>query len=109
MSTERRRRGTVGKRKTGPAVGSQPLRVRLAPGVHLDGGGGEPDTPVLICPTGNVQLNGGAAAILRLCDGSRTRDDIVGAIVRVSPSRAIAADVSDFLNVAKVSGWIVET
>ncbi|MGH8177345.1 MAG: pyrroloquinoline quinone biosynthesis peptide chaperone PqqD, partial [Steroidobacter sp.] len=64
--------------------------------------------PVLVCPGGDVHLNDGAAAILRLCDGSRNRDAIIAEIVRASPMRTIAADIVEFLNVARSRGWIVE-
>ena len=50
--------------------------VRLAAGHHLQrdpAGSGH----LLISPTGSVQLNESAAAILALCDGTQTREEIV--------------------------------
>jgi pyrroloquinoline quinone biosynthesis protein D len=108
MSTDRSRPRRVGNTKQSPASGSSSSGIQLAPGVRLDGGEGERNPPVLILPSGNVQLNGGAAAILRLCDGSRGREDIIAEIMRHSPTGAMADDIIEFLEVAKARGWIVE-
>ena len=67
--------------------------VRLAAGHHLQSdpaGSGH----LLISPTGSVQLNQSAAAILALCDGTRTREEIVARIVRAyeARERAVGAD-----------------
>ena len=108
MSTGRRRRNVATTQKHA-ASGASPARVQLAPGVRLDGGANPSGAaPFLVAPNGDVQLNDGAAAILRLCDGSRDRDDIVAAIIGASQTRAIAADVIEFLEVARARGWIVE-
>jgi pyrroloquinoline quinone biosynthesis protein D len=108
MSTGRRRRNVATTQKHS-ASGATPARVQLAPGVRLDGGANAPGVaPVLVAPNGVVQLNDGAAAILRLCDGSRDRDDIVAAIVEASQTPTIAADVLEFLDVAQARGWIIE-
>jgi pyrroloquinoline quinone biosynthesis protein D len=106
MSTERSRPRRVGSSKKSPASGSS--GIQLAPGVRLDGGAGERNPPVLIGPTGNVQLNGRAAAILQLCDGSRGREDIIAEMMRHSPTGAMADDIVEFLEVARARGWIVE-
>jgi pyrroloquinoline quinone biosynthesis protein D len=108
MSTDSSRPRRVGSKKQSPAAGSLSSGVQLGPGVRLDGGDDERNPPVLISPTGKVQLNGGAAAILRLCDGSRSRDDIIAEIVRHSPTDTMADDIVEFLEVAKARGWIVE-
>ena len=71
-------------------------RIRLAPGreVHAE----KPrDCHVLLYPTGMVQLNECAAAILALCDGTRTRE------------ADLAVDVRAFLDVARERGWIIES
>lgn len=107
MSTDRSRRRKVGSRKNGHAPGSKPVRIHLAPGVRLDGADGGLDAPVLVCPGGNVQLNEGAAAILRLCDGSRDRAAIIAEIARLSSTSTLADDIVEFLNVASARGWIV--
>lgn len=83
--------------------------VRLAAGVHLDGGNEEAGVLVLVCPNGNVQLNRMAAAILRLCDGSRDRENVVAEVVRRSQPHTRAKEITEFLDVARARGWIDET
>ena len=83
--------------------------VRLAPGVHLDGSKEKDGVLVLVCPNGNVQLNRMAAAILRLCDGSRDREDVVAEVVRRSQPHTRAKEIVEFLDAARARGWIDET
>ena len=84
--------------------------VRLAPGISLDGGGKDKNgVIVLVSPTGKVQLNRMAAAILRLCDGSRDRADLVAEVVRSSHPRVRAQEIMEFLDAAHARGWIDET
>ena len=84
--------------------------VRLAPGISLDGGDKDKDGAiVLVSPTGKVQLNRMAAAILRLCDGSRDRADLVAEVVRSSHPRTRAQEIMEFLDAAHARGWIDET
>jgi pyrroloquinoline quinone biosynthesis protein D len=64
---------------------------------------------VLVSPTGKVQLNRMAAAILRLCDGSRDRADLVAEVVRSSHPRTRAQEIMEFLDAARARGWIDET
>ena len=79
--------------------------MRLAPGVRFAGSSGHEAMPVLVCPDGKVQLNANAATILRLCDGSRTRDELIAEVMRRVPSRAV--EIVEFLNAAHGRGWIV--
>ena len=83
-------------------------RVRLAPGVRLDGSGEKGGVVVLVCPNGNVQVNRMAASILRLCDGSRDREAVVAEVVRTSHPHTRAVEIIEFLDVARSSGWIDE-
>jgi pyrroloquinoline quinone biosynthesis protein D len=76
--------------------------------VRLDGGKENDGVLVLVCPNGKVQLNRMAAAILRLCDGSRDRADLVAEVVRTSHPHTRAAEIAEFLDVARVRGWIDE-
>ena len=62
----------------------------------------------LVYPSGIVQLNASAAAILALCDGKRTREDIVAAILESSSDTGSAALVCEFLDAARHRHWIVE-
>ena len=82
--------------------------VCLAPGIRLDGHGETDTTRVLVCPEGNVQLNRIAAAILRLCDGSRGRAQIVTEILRDTSNQARSADIEEFLDAAAARHWIDE-
>ena len=82
--------------------------VRLAPGFRLDGGKEDDGVVVLVSPDGKVQLNRMAAAILRLCDGSRDRAAVVAEVVRTSHPRTRAVEITEFLDVARARGWIDE-
>jgi hypothetical protein len=105
MSRARGRR-PVSNRKQGRATRAV---VRLAPGVRLDGGKDKDGVLVLVCPNGKVQLNRMAETILLLCDGSRARDDVVAEVVRRSHPRTRAAEIIEFLDVARARGWIDDT
>lgn len=61
-----------------------------------------------MCPEGRVPLNVIAAAILTLCDGSRSRDDVVVEVLRNSPTSTRAAEIREFIEVAMERGWIDE-
>lgn len=76
--------------------------ICLAPGIRLD------TTLVLVCPEGNVQLNRIAAAILRLCDGSRGRAQIVTEILRDTSNQARSSEIEEFLDAAAARHWIDE-
>ena len=82
--------------------------VCLAPGIRLDGRGEGGASLVLVCPEGNVQLNRIAGAILRLCDGSRDRVQIVTEILRDTSNQARSSDIDEFLDAAVARRWIDE-
>lgn len=82
--------------------------VRLAPGFRLDGGKGNDAVLVLVGPSGKVQLNRVAAAILRLCDGSRDRENVVAEVVRTAHPHTRAVEIIEFLDAARARGWIDE-
>jgi coenzyme PQQ biosynthesis protein PqqD len=82
-------------------------RVRLAPGRQLQkdsAGTGH----FLAGPAGAVQLNESAAAILALCDGTLTREQIIARVLPRSKDDSFAVDVREFLKAARRRGWIVE-
>jgi len=81
--------------------------IRLAAGARLSQAVGRGEASVLLCSSGRVHLNAGAAEILRLCDGSRSRADIIKR-VRRTRSNTRASDIGDFLDAARARGWIVE-
>ena len=84
------------------------MRVRLAPGIYLRDGEVSGAQVVLVCPEGNVPLNSMAGTILALCDGSRTRAQVVADILHRSGNRARSADILEFLDAAVARGWIQE-
>jgi len=86
---------------------SRGSRVRLAAGRQLqkDPAG---DTHFLTGPAGIVQLNESAAAILALCDGTLTREQIIARMLPRAKDDSFAVDVREFLNAARRRGWIVE-
>ncbi|HXH01958.1 MAG TPA: pyrroloquinoline quinone biosynthesis peptide chaperone PqqD [Candidatus Competibacteraceae bacterium] len=61
---------------------------------------------VLLYPEGVVKLNQTAAAILRLCDGSRTVAALIGELENQYTGAGIADSVRRFLEVAHAKGWI---
>ena len=81
-------------------------KVRLARGRQLqkDPAG---DGHILVGPAGIVQLNESAAAILALCNGTLTRDQIIARVLSRSKDDSLAVDVREFLNTARRRGWIV--
>ena len=64
--------------------------------------------PVLVEPAGTVPLNESAAALLELCDGTRSFDEVVSQFVAQSGNTALASDAQDFLDAARQRGWVVE-
>ena len=88
-------------------AGSRTGRIRLAPGRQLQkdpAGNGH----FLTGPGGVVQLNESAAAILALCDGTLTREQIIARVLPRSKDDSFAVDVREFLSAAKRRGWIIE-
>lgn len=108
MSTDRGRRRTAAGGKKGHALRSRRI-VRLAPGVRLDGTQGKSGEFVLVSADGKVQLNSTAVDILRLCDGSRDRGEIVAEFMHRSPRQTLAVEITEFLDAARARGWIIET
>jgi pyrroloquinoline quinone biosynthesis protein D len=64
--------------------------------------------PVLIHPSGVVPLNESAAALLELCDGTRSFDEVVAQFAAQAGNADLAADAREFLEAARQRGWIVE-
>ena len=81
-------------------------RVRLAPGWRLRlGVAGK--SSVLTSRSGPVQLNETAAAVLALCDGTHTREEIIAEVL-ATRDPSLTDDVRAFLRAASRRGWIVE-
>ncbi len=82
-------------------------KVRLAPDCRLTGSTGRKGR-MLISPTGAVQLNEIAAAVLALCDGRLTREQIVTRTLSAS-RLSLARNVREFLTAAYRNGWLVDS
>jgi len=82
-------------------------KVRLAPDCRLTGNAGRKGR-VLISRTGTVQLNEVAVAVLALCDGRLTREQIVTRTLAAS-RLSLARNVREFLTVAYQNGWLVDS
>jgi pyrroloquinoline quinone biosynthesis protein D len=82
-------------------------RPRLAIGVRL-----RRDTvrehDVLLYPEGAVTLNQTAAAVLALCDGDRTLDQIVSTLSRQFADADVRADVEQLLADMSELGMVVD-
>ena len=61
---------------------------------------------VILYPEGMVELNQSSAEILKLCDGSRTLDQLVAALEEKFSTRGLKNDISSFLEDALKNGWI---
>ncbi|GAA1991437.1 pyrroloquinoline quinone biosynthesis peptide chaperone PqqD [Kitasatospora viridis] len=64
------------------------------------------DADLLLMPERAVLLTGGAARILRLCDGSRTAGEIVAELAARHPGAPVAEQVPAFLGRVRGEGWL---
>jgi pyrroloquinoline quinone biosynthesis protein D len=64
------------------------------------------DADLLVMPERVVVLNEQAAAVIRLCDGSRTVPEIVGELATGFAAAPVADDVSAFLHRVRGEGWV---
>ncbi len=78
--------------------------LELAPGCELrkDSAGRQ----MLIDAEGSVRLNEAAAAIFALCDGTRTGEEVIAAVLSAK-NDALAGSLREFLDAATRRGWIV--
>lgn len=90
---------------TTPAPAPDDWRPRLVPGIVLRRDRAR-DTDVLLMPERVVVLHGRAAAVLKLCDGTRTVPDIVGVLSSRFPQAPVGDDVRVFLDRTRKEGWI---
>ncbi|MCZ4603857.1 pyrroloquinoline quinone biosynthesis peptide chaperone PqqD [Streptomyces sp. Lzd4kr] len=63
-------------------------------------------TDLLLLPERVVVLHGSAGGVLRLCDGSRTVDDIVAELGARFPGARVADEVPEFLRTLRKEGWL---
>lgn len=67
------------------------------------------EVDLLLLPERVVRLNTSGAAILRLCDGSRTVHQMVVELEKDFEVTELAGDVLTFLHEAHAHGWVVVT
>jgi pyrroloquinoline quinone biosynthesis protein D len=63
---------------------------------------------LLLVPEGAVRLNPTAAAVLELCDGARTVDDIVGVLTVRYDGADVSDDVRELVNRMAERGLLVD-
>ena len=63
---------------------------------------------VLLVPEGAVRLNPTAAAVLELCDGERSLDDIVGALSARYDGADLGDDVQELVDAMAQRGLLVD-
>ena len=90
------------------SVGGRGL-IQLAPGIALHSEGKPLPVLLMAVTADKVHLNQHALAIIKLCDGSRTRDRVVTDAVLRSAGGMRGADVVDFLDAAQARGWLIES
>jgi pyrroloquinoline quinone biosynthesis protein D len=61
---------------------------------------------VILYPEGMVELNGPAAEILQLCDGSRNLDAITAELESKFETSGLRNDIEELLEAALKNGWI---
>lgn len=64
---------------------------------------------VILYPEGMVELNGSAAEILKLCDGTRTLNEITLTLETRFETTGLADDIAELLEIALQNGWITQT
>ena len=61
---------------------------------------------VILYPEGMVELNQSSAEILKLCDGTRTVDQIIDELELKFATTGLKQDITTFLEAALKNGWI---
>ena len=64
---------------------------------------------VLLAPETVVELNAQGAAVLALCDGTRTREEVVLEMRRRHADGDVERDVQAFLTRIQQRGWLEES
>jgi coenzyme PQQ biosynthesis protein PqqD len=63
---------------------------------------------LLLVPEGAVRLNATAAAVLELCDGERSADDIAAALSERYAGADVSADVAELLGGMRDRGLVID-
>jgi pyrroloquinoline quinone biosynthesis protein D len=87
--------------------GTTLTRPQLATGVRLRWDKVR-ERHVLLGPEGALALNPTAAAVLELCDGKRTLDDVAGALSEQYGGADVKADVEELVNAIAAKGLVVD-
>jgi pyrroloquinoline quinone biosynthesis protein D len=82
-------------------------RPQLATGVRLHWDKVR-ERHVLLYPEGALALNPTAAAVLELCDGNRTLDDVAGVLSEQYGGADVKADVEELVNAIAAKGLVVD-
>jgi pyrroloquinoline quinone biosynthesis protein D len=82
-------------------------RPRLATGARLSYDDVR-EEHVLLVPEGAVRLNATAAAVLELCDGERSLDDIAGALSERYDGADVRDDVVELVDAMAQKGLLVD-
>lgn len=61
---------------------------------------------VLLFAEGLIRLNDSASAILKLCDGLHSANNIISALAEKFPDQDISHDITELLEYAHDQGWI---
>ncbi|CAA9891629.1 Pyrroloquinoline quinone biosynthesis protein D [Candidatus Methylobacter favarea] len=61
---------------------------------------------IILYPEGMVELNQSSAEILKLCDGTRSLDQIVSELELKFATTGLKNDITAFLEIALKNGWI---
>lgn len=82
-------------------------RPRLVTGARLQYDGVR-EEHLLLVPEGAVRLNPTAAAVLELCDGKRSLDDIVGVLSDRYAGADVRGDVAGMIDALARKGVLVD-
>jgi coenzyme PQQ biosynthesis protein PqqD len=82
-------------------------RPRLADGARLQYDEVR-EEHLLLVPEGAVRLNATAAAVLELCDGERSVDDIAAALSERYGGADVSADVAELLGGMRDRGLVLD-
>ena len=83
------------------------MRPKLATGVRLHWDKVR-ERHVLLYPEGALALNPTAVAVLELCDGERTLDDVSAILSERYDGADVSADVAELLAAIEAKGLVVD-
>ncbi len=90
---------------SGGAAVPEDMPVSIASGFRMQWEEAQ-GTHVLLYPEGMVKLSKSAFAILERCDGTSSVAEIIASLEEAFPGAELAADVREFLQIARDRGWI---